>query len=92
MRTLGWVENKVPRVAVTAGVEAAAGMSAELVAVGLQPVALPCIRRQPTGDAALARARAAVDEADLVVLTSSRALDVLWPTGPIPPTPVATLT
>lgn len=92
MRTLGGVENAVPRVAVTASVEASAGMAAELVAVGLRPVSLPCVRIQQADDADLARARAAVEEADLVVLTSSRALDVLWPDGPIPDTPIAMMT
>ena len=92
MRTLGGVEHAVPRVAVTASVEASAGMSAELVAVGLRPVGLPCVRIQQADDATLARARAAAEEADLVVLTSSRALDVLWPQGPIPGTQVAALT
>lgn len=82
----------MPRVAVTASVEASAGMSAELVAVGLRPVTLPCVRIQNADAVDLARARAAVDEADLVVLTSSRALDVLWPDGLIPATPMAMLT
>lgn len=82
----------MPRVAVTASVEASAGMAVELVAVGLRPVSLPCVRIQQAADADLARARAAVEEADLVVLTSSRALDVLWPDGPIPDTPIAMLT
>ncbi|MDR9451161.1 MAG: uroporphyrinogen-III synthase [Acidimicrobiia bacterium] len=86
------MENAVPRVAVTASVEASAGMSAELVAVGLRPVALPCVRIQQADEAGLARARAAVEEADLVVLTSSRALDVMWPQGPVPDTPIAMLT
>jgi uroporphyrinogen-III synthase len=86
------VENVVPRVAVTASVEASAGMSAELVVVGLRPVTLPCVRIQKAEDVDLARARAAVEEADLVVLTSSRALDVLWPGGPVPATPIAMLT
>ena len=92
MRTLGAVENAVPRVAVTAGVEASAGMAAELVMVGLRPISLPCVRIQQADGADLARARASVEEADLVVLTSSRALDVLWPSGPIPATPIAMLT
>jgi uroporphyrinogen-III synthase len=67
-------------------------MAAELVAVGLRPLALPCVRIQQAADADLARARASAEEADLVVLTSSRALDVLWPNGPIPATPIAMLT
>ena len=67
-------------------------MAAELVMVGLQPVALPCVRIQEADGVALARARASVEEADLVVLTSSRALDVLWPDGPVPTPPIAMLT
>ena len=51
----------------TASVEASAGMAAELVAVGLRPLALPCVRIQQAADADLARARASVEEADLVV-------------------------
>lgn len=86
------MENAVPRIAVTASVEASAGMAAELVAVGLRPVTLPCVRIQMADHADLARARAAIEEAELVVLTSSRAVDVLWPEGPIPSTPVAMLT
>lgn len=86
------VENAVPRVAVTASIEASAGMAAELVAVGLRPVALPCVRIQQADDVDLVRARASAEEADLIVLTSSRALDVLWPEGPIPATPIAVLT
>ena len=78
--------------AVTASVEASAGMAAELVAVGLHPVALPCVRIQQADDVALARARASVEEADLVVLTSSRAFDVLWPDGPVPAPPIVMLT
>lgn len=64
-------------------------MAVELVAVGLQPVSLPCIDVQVARPDGLARARAACEEADLVVLTSSRPLTLLWPTGPIPPTPMA---
>ena len=82
----------MPRVAVTASIEASAGMAAELVAVGLRPVALPCVRIQQADDVDLVRARASAEEADLIVLTSSRALDVLWPEGPIPATPIAVLT
>lgn len=66
-------------------------MAAELVAVGLRPVLLPCVRIQVGSDADLARARAAAEEADLLVLTSSRALDVLWPATEVPSTPIATL-
>ncbi len=59
-------------------------MAVELVAVGLQPVSLPCIDVQVGRPDDLARARAACEEADLVVLTSSRPLSLLWPDGPLP--------
>ncbi len=77
--------------AVTASREAAAGTAAELVAVGLQAIGLPCVRMQVGSDADLARARAAAEEAGLIVLISSRALDVLWPVADIPTIPIATL-
>ena len=58
----------MPRVAVTASIEASAGMAAELVAVGLRPVALPCVRIQQADDVDLVRARASAEEADLIVI------------------------
>lgn len=59
-------------------------MSAELVAVGLTPIALPCIEVIRGRDEDVARARAACEEADLIVLASSRSLDTLWPDGSFP--------
>lgn len=79
----------VTTVAVTTSEDRIAGMASELVAVGLQPVSLPCIGIQVGRPDDLARARAACEEADLVVLTSSRPLALLWPHGPVPATPMA---
>ncbi len=72
------------RIAVTTTLDRAAGMSAELVAVGLIPVELPCVELVRGRDQDIARARAACEEADLIVLASSRSLDTLWPDGSFP--------
>lgn len=72
------------RIAVTTTSDRAAGMSAELVAVGLVPVELPCVELVKGRDEDIARARAACEEADLIVLASSRSLDTLWPDGSFP--------
>ena len=77
------------RVAVTTSTDRASGMAAELVAVGLSPIGLPCIEVRVSSPIDLARARAAAEDADLMVLASSRPLDLLWPDGSIPDTPVA---
>lgn len=54
---------------------------------GLTPVSLPCIRVQVADGEVLAGAREAAENADLVVVSSSRTLEVLWPTG-MPPVQV----
>ncbi len=77
------------RVAVTTTTDRSIALAAELVAVGVEPVPLPSMEVRRGSDVDLARARAAAEEADLIVLTSSRPLDVLWPHGDMPPTPVA---
>jgi len=53
--------------------------------VGLEPVSLPCIRVQAAEDVVLAQAREAASMADLVLISSVRTLDVLWPNGSMPP-------
>ncbi len=72
------------RVAVTTTLDRTAGMSSELVAVGLTPIELPCIEVVRGRDEDIVRARAACEEADLIVLASSRPLDALWPDGSFP--------
>ncbi|HUP18077.1 MAG TPA: uroporphyrinogen-III synthase [Acidimicrobiia bacterium] len=56
---------------------------------GLEPVSLPCIRIEPAGGDVLAEAREAAVLCDLVLITSARTVDLLWPDGPMPPSPVA---
>ena len=55
---------------------------------GLEPVALPCIRIEPAGADVLAEARRAAAACDLLVITSVRSVDLLWPDS-IPNSPVA---
>lgn len=71
------------RVAVTTSADRWDRPAAELERVGLEPVLLPCIAIEEVPGAA-ARARAAADEADLVVVTSARVLEVVWPTDSLP--------
>ncbi|MEX2653255.1 MAG: uroporphyrinogen-III synthase [Acidimicrobiia bacterium] len=52
--------------------------------LGLEPVGLPCIRVEPSDLGVLAQAREAASLADLLVITSVRTLDLLWPDGSMP--------
>lgn len=56
--------------------------------VGLEPVWLPCIRVETAGDEVLIDARKAVSVADLVVISSVRTLQLLWPDHSMPPVQV----
>lgn len=71
------------RVAVTTSADRWDRPAAELARVGLEPVPLPCIAIAEVPGAA-ARARAAAGEADLVVVTSARVVEVVWPTDSLP--------
>jgi uroporphyrinogen-III synthase len=57
--------------------------------VGLVPVSLPCIRFEPVTDARIAAARASAIDADLLLITSSRVVDLLWSRGGMPNVEVA---
>lgn len=59
------------------------------MACGLTPVQLPCVELVEGRDVDLARARAACEEAELIVLASSEPVRVLWPDGSFPSTPAA---
>jgi uroporphyrinogen-III synthase len=49
--------------------------------LGLEPVPVPCVDVVAAGEEVLTRAREAVSGADLVVITSARTVDLLWPLG-----------
>ena len=71
------------RVAVTTSIDAWERPAVELRRVGLEPVGLPCIRVEEVPGAG-ERARLAIAEADLVVVTSTRSLDLVWGNGTLP--------
>lgn len=56
---------------------------------GLQPVSLPCIRVEPADSEVLTEAREAASSCDLLLVTSVRTLELLWPGGSMPATKVA---
>jgi uroporphyrinogen-III synthase len=53
-------------------------------AVGLEPVSVPCIEVEPSPANRLVEARVASSRADLLVVTSPRAVSILWPAGGMP--------
>lgn len=75
------------RVAVTTAVDRQERVAGLMRAVGLEPVALPCIEIRAADESVLDSARRAAVTADALVLTSTRTVRLLWPDG-MPPTPV----
>jgi len=65
-------------VAITTAVERAPSVEAVFAAARLQPVVLPCIRTEVAARQIIADMRERADRADLVVLTSATAVDLLW--------------
>lgn len=57
--------------------------------VGFEPVSLPCIRVEPADEEMLAQAREAASAANLLIISSVRTLDLLWPNGSMPAVEVA---
>jgi uroporphyrinogen-III synthase len=57
--------------------------------VGLEPVATPCIRMMPAQGEVLEQARMAAEAADLILLTSARTVELLWPESGMPACDVA---
>lgn len=57
--------------------------------LGLEPVSLPCIRVEPANNGMLAQAREAASVAELLLISSVRTLDLLWPNGSMPAVEVA---
>jgi uroporphyrinogen-III synthase len=56
---------------------------------GLKPLPTPCVRMVPASTEELDQARAVAATADLIVATSARTIDLLWPTGGMPAADVA---
>ncbi|HJU52350.1 MAG TPA: uroporphyrinogen-III synthase [Acidimicrobiia bacterium] len=51
---------------------------------GLEPIWLPCVRVEPASDEVLDRARQVAASAELLMLSSARTVDWLWPHGGVP--------
>lgn len=58
-------------------------------ALGLDPVPVPCIRVERAEDEVLASARAAASGADLILISSARTVELLWPDRAMPGVDVA---
>jgi uroporphyrinogen-III synthase/uroporphyrinogen III methyltransferase/synthase len=69
------------RVAVTTTEDRFDGVAASLLEHGLQPVPLPCISVRPERDDVLASVRDAISSIGGVMVSSARAVEVLWPEG-----------
>ncbi len=76
-------------VAVTTSADSFQVWADPLTRSGLEPVSLPCLEIVPASDEDLARVRELAGDFDAVVLTSARAVALLWPDDGMPSTPVA---
>lgn len=61
----------------------------EFTRLGLEAVSMPCIRIAPASSHLLNEAREAALTAELLLITSARTLELLWPDGSMPSAPVA---
>lgn len=77
------------RTAVTTTTESYPRWELPLREQGLVPVGLPCIEIRPAAGSTLEAARRLAGSADLVVITSARAVRILWPEGGMPDVPAA---
>lgn len=76
------------RVGVTSPADGYERYAAALAMEGLTPVATPSVQVEPRPEATLRRAREAARSAEFLLLTSSRAVEYLWPDAEMPATPV----
>lgn len=77
------------RVAVTTTADSAPGFASALIAEGLVPVMLPCIAISPALEHVREELRERAATADLIIVTSARAVRITWPDADMPPIPVA---
>jgi uroporphyrinogen-III synthase len=78
----------VSRVAITSSADQIDRLAGVFSQFGLVPVGLPCISVVVAGSGALADARRAAGPGAVLLLSSARPLDLLWPGGEAPPMPV----
>ena len=77
------------RVAVTTVQDTAQRVADIISERGLVPILLPCISISPSGPDVLAGLRKEAADADLIFVTSARAVRILWPDRDMPPVPTA---
>lgn len=77
------------RVAVTTTANASSEIGLQLADRGLDPVFLPCLEVVTAPPSELEGIRQAAAAADWILLTSGRAVEVVWPNGAMPPARVA---
>lgn len=71
-------------VAITTSTDRLEAAAMPFTIAGMEPVRLPCIEIVPAPEEELDAARAVSLQADLLVISSQRTLDILWPEGPLP--------
>jgi uroporphyrinogen-III synthase len=79
----------MPSVGLTSTPERGSRLAGWCIDAGLDPVLLPCIESAPADSSHLAAVRAEARTADWIVVTSRRAISVLWPKGGMPDVRVA---
>ncbi|MDF1595314.1 MAG: uroporphyrinogen-III synthase [Acidimicrobiia bacterium] len=72
------------RVAVTTSADRAQAAAMPFTFLGLQTVLLPCIGVESSAEPELEAVRAIALLTDLLVVSSKRTIDILWPEGPLP--------
>ena len=77
------------RVAITTTEDRASTLVETLIAHQMEPVRLPCIEVKAAPEHVLEEARSKAANADWIVLTSQRAVDLTWPSGGMPDVSVA---
>jgi uroporphyrinogen-III synthase len=71
-------------VAITTSADRAPAAAMPFTFLGLQPALLPCIGVEPSDEQELEAVRAVARLTDLLVVSSKRTIDILWPEGPLP--------
>ena len=77
------------RVAVTTTPDRASTIREKLIACQLEPVVLPCIEVIAAPESVLDEVRSTSADADWIMITSSRAVELTWPSGGMTDVPVA---
>ena len=78
-----------PKVALTTTRDRGRDLAPIANELGMEPVALPCVGISPSSPSDLRRVRKSCGEADILFITSSRTIEILWEGDRMPSVPVA---